>query len=120
VFAEWQTVHGHPGAKLDDKRAARIRGLLKLHTVDQLKQAIRGALKDDWLMGRAAKSERKYDDLETLLKSNAQIERLIELERAPPNVRRVGPSQSRDRQSDVFTYAMNRIDEEQAKEGVSS
>jgi hypothetical protein len=80
VFGEWQTVHGHPTAKLDAARTARIRGALKLFAPDQLKQAIRGALKDDWLMGRDAKSPRKYDGLETILRDTAKIEALIDLE----------------------------------------
>jgi hypothetical protein len=80
VFATWQRVHGHPEAKLDGKRAARIRGALKIHPPDKLKQAIRGALKDDWLMGRDPKSPRKYDGLETLLRDTSIIERLIDLE----------------------------------------
>jgi hypothetical protein len=80
VFAEWQTVHAHPDAKLDAKRTARIGSALKLFAPDQLKQAIRGALKDDWLMMRDPKSPRKYDGLETILRDSAQIERLIELE----------------------------------------
>lgn len=116
VFTEWQTVHGHPNAKLDPDRTKRIRSGLAHFTPEQLKQAIRGALKDEWLMGRDPKSTRKYDGLETILKSPSQIERLIELERAPPVIRRIGPSQPRD----VFAYAKQRIDEEQAKEGMNS
>lgn len=101
VFDEWQRVHNHPTAQLDAKRVRRIRAALKLHTPEQLQQAIRGALKDDWLMGRDPKSPRKYDGLETLLRDTAQIERLIELERkgherprrfgsAQPNLGRTG------------------------------
>lgn len=81
VFDEWQRVHGHTAAALDPKRTARIRAALKLHAPEELKLAIRGALKDDWLMGRDPKSPRKYDGLETILRDNAQIERLIDLER---------------------------------------
>jgi hypothetical protein len=84
VFAAWQRVHGHTTAKLDAKRSARIRRALKLFTPDQLEQAIRGAVRDDWLMGRDPKSPRKYDGLETILRDTAQIERLIALERAGP------------------------------------
>jgi hypothetical protein len=80
VFGEWQREHGHPQAKLDAKRTALIRRALKVHTAEQLGQAIRGALKDDWLMGRDPKSPRKYDGIETLLRDTAQIERLIDLE----------------------------------------
>lgn len=86
VFDEWQRVHSHPTAKLDAKRTARIRGALKLRGPDELKQAIRGALKDDWLMGRDAKSPRKYDGLETILRDAAQIERLIDLENGKGSV----------------------------------
>jgi hypothetical protein len=80
VFNEWQRVHSHPIAKLDPKRIGRIRSALKLRGPEELKQAIRGALKDDWLMGRDPKSPRKYDGLETILRDSAQIERLIDLE----------------------------------------
>ncbi len=80
VFGEWQREHGHPQSKLDAKRTALIRRALKVHTPEQLGQAIRGALKDDWLMGRDPKSPRKYDGIETLLRDTAQIERLIDLE----------------------------------------
>lgn len=94
VFAEWQRVHSHDTAKLDAKRTARIRGALKLHAVDQLKLAIRGALKDDWLMGRDPRAPRKYDGLETILRDNAQIERLIDLERGiGSRTRRYGSAQ---------------------------
>ncbi len=85
VFEEWRVVHSHPTAKLDAKRTARIRGALKLHTPDQLKQAIRGALKDDWLMGRDPKSTKKYDGLETILRDAAQIEKMIDLESGKVN-----------------------------------
>lgn len=90
LFAEWQRVHGHLDAKLDAKRTARIRSALKLFTPEQLKQAIRGALKDDWLMGRDPKSPRKYDGLETILRDTAKIEALIDLEtgKTKPPLRR--------------------------------
>ena len=80
VFDKWRELHQHPNAKLDAKRTARIRRALATHGPEQLEQALRGALKDDWLMGRDPKSPRKYDGLETLLRDAAQIERLIELD----------------------------------------
>jgi hypothetical protein len=95
VFAEWQHALGHPHAKLDPKRTALIRKALKLHTPEQLEQAIRGALKDDWLMGTAPKSEgHKYDGIETILRDTAQIERLIDLEtgKTKPPMRRTNGS----------------------------
>jgi len=92
VFVEWQKVHAHPAAKLDPKRTARIRSALKHRTADDLKLAIRGALKDDWLMGRDPKSPRKYDGLETILRDAAQIERLIELETGKANPKGYRPA----------------------------
>lgn len=90
VFECWQRVHVHPTARLDPKRIARIRGALKLRSAGDLCQAIRGALKDDWLMGRDLKSPRKYDGLETILRDAAQIERLIDLETGKTTAKRVG------------------------------
>jgi hypothetical protein len=91
VFDEWRRVHHHANAKLDAKRTARIRNALQHFTTEQLCQAIRGARKDAWLMGRDPKSPRKYDGLQTLLRDAAQIERLIELEKGThsPTSRRV-------------------------------
>lgn len=96
VFGEWQRTHGHPQAKLDAKRTALIRRALKLHTAEQLGQAIRGALKDDWIMGRDLKSTKKYDGIETLLRDTAQIERLIDLETGKAKLN-AAPSKRRDR-----------------------
>ena len=94
VFGEWQRIHEHPTAKLDPKRTSLIRSGLKSFTPDQLRQAIRGALKDEWLMGRDPKSPRKYDGLETILRDTAQIEKLIDLEtgKTKPTVRRTSGS----------------------------
>lgn len=106
VFSVWQTVHAHPAAKLDAKRTARIRRALKIHSPEQLEQAIRGALKDDWLMGRDPKSPRKYDGLETLLRDAAQIERLIDLEtgKATANAPRLTGSKQRDHGVDPMKF----------------
>jgi hypothetical protein len=87
VFDAWRSVHRHPNARLDSKRLKRIRQALVLFTPDQLECAVRGAAKDDWLMGRDPKSPRKYDGLETILRDTAQIERLIELAAVPVKAR---------------------------------
>jgi hypothetical protein len=109
VFDEWQRVHSHPTAKLDAKRTARIRGALKLRGPDELKQAIRGALTDDWLMGRDAKSPRKYDGLETILRDAAQIERLIDLEngKGTPGYRPLAAGASRQTDQGVDPWAFH-------------
>lgn len=84
VFEDWQKIFGHPTAKLDQKRALRIKARLKDFSAEQLLQALKGAAKDDWTMGCAAKSTRKYDQLETILRDTAQVERFIELEQSGP------------------------------------
>lgn len=78
VFSHWQKVHKKERSRLDRKRETRIRNMLKTFSVDELKQAIDGALKDDWLMGKG-KAPRSYNGLETILRDVAQVERLIEL-----------------------------------------
>lgn len=108
VFDAWRSVHAHPAAKLDPKRTARIRRALSAFAPEQLEQAIRGALKDDWLMGRDAKSPRKYDGLETILRDSAQIERLIDLELGKGAVgyrpKSAGASKQTDEGVDVMSF----------------
>jgi hypothetical protein len=81
VFDCWQAVHGKEHSKFDAKRKARIKARLReAFTVEQLCQAIRGATKDPFLMGRDPKAARAFDGIETLLRDAAQVERLIALE----------------------------------------
>lgn len=81
VFGCWQTVHGKQRSKLESKRTARIKArLAEGFTVEQLCNAIRGAKKDPFLMGKDPRAGRAYDGLETLLRDAAQVERLITLE----------------------------------------
>jgi hypothetical protein len=80
VFTHWQNTHAKQASKLDSKRTSRIRTALKTFNVEQLCQAIDGALRDDWLCGRDPKSNgRKYIGIETIFRDASQIERLIEL-----------------------------------------
>jgi hypothetical protein len=84
VFDAWQVATGHPSAILDDKRKRRIKA--RLHegfTVDDLILAIAHRHHDPWLMGKG-NSPRVFDDLETLLRDAAQVERLRDLERPIP------------------------------------
>ncbi len=80
IFEFWQKKMGHKNAKFDSKRKTRINARLKDgFTPKELCQAIVGATKDDWLMGRDKQSNRKYDDIEHIFRDVAQVERLIEL-----------------------------------------
>jgi len=83
VFACWQEVHAHRNAKLDAKRASKIRARLREgFTTDQLKTALRGAKLDGWLMGENPDGK-VYDGLESLLKDAAKVERLLEITTKP-------------------------------------
>jgi hypothetical protein len=89
VFDHWAKEHNHPHAKLDPKRRKRIDARLREgFSADQLCQAISGARKDDWLMGRDPRSSKVYDGIQTILRDADQVERLIELHHskkpAPP------------------------------------
>ncbi len=81
VFETWQRLHASPRAKLDGKRAARIRArLAEGFEVDELERALRGALHSDWLMGRDPKSDGKsWRDVHTLLRDASKVEELIGL-----------------------------------------
>jgi hypothetical protein len=81
VFECWQLEHGKQRSKLDRARRARIKARLSDHfTVEQLCQAIRGAKKDSYLMGRDPKASRAFDGLETILRDASMVERLIALD----------------------------------------
>ena len=80
VFDFWAESMSHRGAKFDRKRRARIRARLSEgRTPEDLCKAIRGALLDDWLMGRDKQSTKRFDGIETIFRDAAQVERLIDL-----------------------------------------
>jgi hypothetical protein len=92
VFECWQAEHGKQRSKLDGKRTTRIRArLAEGFTVDQLCQAIRGAKKDPFLMGRDPRAGRVFDGIETILRDAAQVERLIALEEGKGAARKSKP-----------------------------
>lgn len=79
VFQAWKEDTGHTNAKLDNNRSSRISArLTQGFTVDQLIQAIKNRKNDPWLMGIT--SDRVYDEIKTLLRDAAQVERLIALD----------------------------------------
>lgn len=81
VFEFWRSEHGKPRSKLDAKRSARIKARLSEgFTVEHLCQAIRGAKRDPFLMGRDPRAGRVFDGLDTILRDAGQVERLLALE----------------------------------------
>jgi hypothetical protein len=72
------TLFGDQPGKKRDPRKAKVLAALRENggDVSELLYAIDGAMKDDWLMGRANNSTRTYNDLETILRDRSQIERL--------------------------------------------
>lgn len=82
VLEHWaaQPYHGHR-PKLTEARRARVRSrLAERFTVDELKQALTNANRDDWLTGRDPRTNgKKWVDVDTLLRDAAQVERLRDL-----------------------------------------
>lgn len=85
VFRHWQTVMGHPQAKLDAKRKRNIAARLKDgYTVDQLLSAIDGCLLSDHHMGKNDTGT-IYDDIELICRDGPRIDKFIKLtKRGPP------------------------------------
>ena len=81
AFSYWAKKLNHPAALFDDKRRRRIMTRLRESRGDlnAMLYAVDGALRDDYLMGRATNSPRKYDGIETIFRDRAQVERLAEL-----------------------------------------
>lgn len=80
IFDFWKEKHGYKRAILDDARKTKINARLKNFDPKELCRAILGALKDDWLMGRDPKANgKKYNEIKTIFRDAAQVERLIEL-----------------------------------------
>lgn len=86
LFAYHRDRFGHPRAILDDKRRNRIIARLRENggDVSELLYALDGALKDDWIMGRAKESTKKYDSIDTIFRDRGQVERFLAL--LPPNL----------------------------------
>jgi hypothetical protein len=82
VFSRWSELHWSGNGRkpvLDAKRRSRIKARLKEHSADTLCLALKGALRDDWTMGRDPQSPRPYRELQTILKSAEKVERLAAL-----------------------------------------
>lgn len=82
VLRHWaEKLHAGQRVKFDDKRKRRVRArFAEGFSVADLKLAIDGTLRDDWLMGRSEKSRKGgYRDVDTVLRDAAQVERLMGL-----------------------------------------
>jgi hypothetical protein len=77
VFLYWASKFNHPGAILDRKRQTKLVQRLKENggNVSELLYALDGAYNDPWTMGKAQGSERAYDDIVTIFRDRAQVER---------------------------------------------
>jgi biotin operon repressor len=79
VFKAWKKLYGGDRAKLTEKRRSRINARLEDgRTVEELIEALEGAQHDDWLMGRRDGSP-GYEGIDTLLRDDDQVLRLIAL-----------------------------------------
>jgi len=84
VFEAWKLDTGHHRANPDAKRLRRIEARLRDRFTEQdLLDALEGRHSDPWLMGTDPKSTRVFDDIDTLFRDAAQVERLRELRRGP-------------------------------------
>ena len=86
VFEHWQTVHGHPAARLgksDSKRYKAIAGRLKDgYTVEQLCRAVNGCKNSSHHMGRDPKSNPSgtiFDDIELICRDAAHVDKFVRL-----------------------------------------
>lgn len=77
LFAYWATRLGHDKALLDSKRRQVLARRLAENgdNLSELLYAVDGALRDEWTMGRANNSQRKYDGVETIFRDREQVER---------------------------------------------
>jgi DNA-binding transcriptional ArsR family regulator len=77
VFAHWARAFDRRRALLDRERERRIRQRLTENdgNVSELLYAIDAAARDDWTRGRAPNSVKPYDDVHTVLRDRAQVEK---------------------------------------------
>lgn len=77
VYGFWKAISGHRLARLTKGRRVKIQARLKTFSIEELKQAVRGACGDAFYRGENDRRTR-YDWLETILKSDEAVERHIE------------------------------------------
>lgn len=77
VFVYWQEKLNHGRKTLTDDRRKIIQSRLHSFTAADLKKAIDGAAKDDFLCGRNDRG-RRYTDFSTIFRNDSKVENLIE------------------------------------------
>ncbi len=84
LFERWKKVHGHPEAKLTEKRAKAIKARLKDSTVDELNLAIDGCKASAWHQGENDRGK-VFDDIELIFRDREHVEQFMrEARGAPP------------------------------------
>ncbi|MBF0589278.1 MAG: hypothetical protein HQL53_09125 [Magnetococcales bacterium] len=79
VFDRWREVHGHPRAKLDQKRRRKIQAAIKLgYTKRDLMDAVEGAKRSRFHQGENDRGT-TYDKLELILRDADHIDQFIQL-----------------------------------------
>lgn len=100
VFDAWVrlTAKNRKKARLNAKRRQRITARLREgYTPAECIQAIANRVHDPWLMGKG-KSPRVFDDIDTLLRDGAQLERLRDLEPGNQQLERRVNRESKERE----------------------
>lgn len=78
VFLYWQERMGKPRAKLDEKRAAKIRARLRDgYSVQDLKDAVDGCRQSAWHQGRNDRNK-VYNDIELICRDAKHVDEFIE------------------------------------------
>lgn len=80
IFAYWAKVMGHDRVLFDEQREKRLTERLRENhdDVSELLYVVDGAKRDDFLMGRAVGTKKKYDEISTIFRDREQVERLAE------------------------------------------
>jgi hypothetical protein len=106
VFEAWRVELEHLNAKPNPSRLAKIRARLREgFTVAQLIQAVKNSKNDPFLMGDNPNGKR-YDDLESLLRTGTKVEKLLTLSaplRPKPQHRLELRNDAQDRNADHDT-----------------
>lgn len=83
VFEFWRSECNHPGAKLDDKRRARIAWALNEYPADDVADAIRGAAASPYHQGQNSNGT-IYDDPTLIFRDATHLERFRDQYRSGP------------------------------------
>jgi hypothetical protein len=83
VFDHWKSAHGHPSAKLDQRRRKVISTALESYGPDELCEAVSGYLNSPHHMGQNDRST-KYDDIELFLRDAKHIDAGLKFSRERP------------------------------------